>query len=183
MRMDMSKRTIGLYQYSHPVLIYPCSSGIIFEVQCGGMVCRTQSVEGVMLPIQFHDVAERFQRLTAGLEELEPGCFGKTITPQEADALDALFIECWVPLVVNRDRLQESTEAWLPVRIRRKEERWLPAKDEDEITAFIEAARIIKPDRDEQEIRATLDACRAGDMHVLGDFAGEEAILIWANCD
>lgn len=181
------KRRVHFWEYPLPTLIYPCSSGIIFEAQAGGGACTHPEVEGVILPIQLQDTIENFLRLTSGLEEMDPGCHGQQIKTEEANELDLLFVECEIPLVVNRDRMKESTEAWLHVRIRRKDERWLPAKSEKEIQEFIAAAKTFNQcygiSEDEKRIRAIFDACRAGDWEVLGDFAGEEAILTWCNCD
>ena len=57
-------------------------------------------------------------QLAERLEALHPGCAGRPITTEEADRIDAEFVECYLPIIVDRARLQDSTEAWLPVRIR-----------------------------------------------------------------
>ncbi len=93
-----------------------------FEMQCGGLNCDYRQVDGIYLPIIGQDGTQLNRRLS----ELHPGCVSYNqelervelrLSMQEADAIDALFAECRVPLKVVRSRLAESCEAWAHVQI------------------------------------------------------------------
>jgi hypothetical protein len=116
---------ICLCEYPYPMLILPWSSGVAIAVQAGGTACSWRSIEGLILPLPIRQIDNRqendLMRLAERLDALHPGCAGRPITEEEADRLDVAFVACALPIIVNRARLQESTEAWLPVRIREAE--------------------------------------------------------------
>lgn len=115
---------ISLCEYPYPMLILLWPSGGEIAVQCGGDACTERSVEGRFLPLPIRQRENNKQEndlttLAQHLEALHPaGCRDRPITEEEADRIDSAFVVCAVPILVNRARLQESTEAWLPVRIR-----------------------------------------------------------------
>ena len=114
-----------LCEYPYPMLILPWHSGVQIGVQAGGVACTERSVEGLFVPLPIGHLYNRqeneLMRLAERLEALHPGCAGRPITAEEADRFDAAFVECFLPIIVNRGRLQDSTEAWLSVRIREAE--------------------------------------------------------------
>lgn len=119
------RRVIYLCEYPYPMLILPWPSGVVIAVQAGGDACTERSVEGLFLPLPIRQIENRQENdlttLAQHLEALHPGCRDRPITKEEADRIDSAFAVCAVPILVNRERLQESTEAWLPVRIRETE--------------------------------------------------------------
>lgn len=107
------------------MLILPWPSGVKIGAQAGGVACAERSVEGLLVPLPIRQLYNRQENdlmmLAQRLDALHPGCAGRPITAEEADRLDAAFMECAPTIMVNRARSQESTEAWLPVRIREAE--------------------------------------------------------------
>jgi Family of unknown function (DUF6210) len=116
---------ICLCEYPYPMLILPWPSGVEIAVQAGGDACTWRSVEGLFLPLPIRQIDNRQENdlttLAQHLEALHPGCRERPITKEDADRIDSAFAVCAVPILVNRARLQESTEAWLLVRIREAE--------------------------------------------------------------
>ena len=122
---EAERPEICLCEYPYPLLILPRPCGVVIAVQAGGIACTWRSVEGLIVPLPIRQIDNRqdndLTRLAERLEALHPGCAGRPITDEEADRLDGAFAACAVSITVNRARLQESTEAWLPVRIREAE--------------------------------------------------------------
>lgn len=179
-----TNKIVRIGRYPIPLLIVPCSSKLIVEHQTGGIACHQDRLEGVILPVPIEVHSGALDALNSKLEEIHPGCYGQPPTEDEANTLDTAFLELKIPLVVNRAKLQDSTEAWLHVRFRDKSERWLPPIPEAEIQSFYEDAKKYNPNPVTLEhIRGFLDASRIGDTSIYADFSGQEAVLIWENCD
>jgi Family of unknown function (DUF6210) len=180
---EMSElKTIVLWSYHHPLLILPCTSGVRITNQTGGVSTNHPSVEGVLLPVPGNILG-----LVSALEDIHAGCgcsitddeANKSITRDEADKIDAAFIANEIPFTVVRERLLESQEAWLFVRIRDKDE-CVPPVSEEFIYSSYALARRYNHNVSLEEIRAIHEADRTS---MLGDFSGQEAILTWENCD
>jgi|SRR2546425_7716740 len=171
-------KTIDLRDYPYPALILPCESGIIFEQQVRGTGCDHRKIEGVLLP----HPALLSPQVKTGLEAIHPGCFD-IVTWDEACKVDDMLKMNHVPLDVIKERREESTEAWLHVRIAAKDIQWPFRPGSSYVWSYREFAKKIKPDITEAEVERALDWRVFVDMHMLADFAGQEAILTWENCD
>lgn len=117
--------TVNVWPSPWPLVLILWPTGVIFEVQCGGLACDQRQIEGFYLPAYGrYDLS-----LSKRLVELHPGCWSighpLALNEQEADALDALFVECTVPFKVIRTRLHESCEAWVHVEIMPNQDRVL----------------------------------------------------------
>jgi Family of unknown function (DUF6210) len=88
-------------------------SGVLYENQVGGVVCFNGEQEGVLAPL---DVARATVEAVQNLPYPQ-GVEG--ISEEIADALDALLTaESRASMIkVDRERLHESWEAWIYVRI------------------------------------------------------------------
>ena len=106
---------IDLLEYRGAGLIVPCKSGVWIYNQVGGHACNDHGLEGVFVPIRWS---------TECLERHFTGPKWGGWCDSEIDAETADLIEAWVsdacrnqrkgvPLKVNRDRMQQSQEAWI----------------------------------------------------------------------
>lgn len=174
-------KTIDMMSYPYPCLIIPCKSGIIIKQQTGGLSCTHHEVEGIVLPLpmQGYDL----HQFMNALEVLHPGCYGNSLTFEEACKLDSNVIKRYnVPLEVNKEKISESTEAWVYVRIMGKDDKWPYRPGSSEVWGYKRFAKKIKPDITEEEVVQLLTT-NILENPMLADFAGEEAILTWENCD
>ena len=171
-------KTIDLRDYPYPALILPCQSGIIFEQQVRGLDCTHQKIEGILLP----HPALLSPQVKTGLEAIHPGCY-RSVTFDEACKVDDMLKMNCVPLDVIKEKRDESSEAWVHVRISAKDIQWPFKPSSSEIWNYREFAKKFKPDVTEAEVAKALDHRVFVDMHMLADFAGQEAILTWENCD
>lgn len=174
-------KIINLRSYPYPSLILPCESGITFEQQTGGLSCTQHSIEGMLLPlpVQGHGL----HMFMEALEVLHPGCYGRFLSYEEACKLDSDVIKRYnIPLDVVKEKREKSTEAWVYVRIMGKDDKWLYRPNSSTIWDYQRFARRLKPDITEEEIVQILER-NILECSALADFAGEEAILTWENCD
>lgn len=95
------------------MLIVEHPSGVIYENQVGGVVCFPGEQEGVLAPV---DVARATVEAVQNLPYRQ-GAEG--ISSEIADAIDALLAaESGARMLkVDRERMQESWEAWVYVQI------------------------------------------------------------------
>lgn len=95
------------------MLIVECPSGVRYENQVGGVVCWRGEEEGVLAPVD----------LSSSTIEAIQNCSypqGKAgISPEIADTIDGLLAtESGARMLkVDRERLDESWEAWIYVQI------------------------------------------------------------------
>lgn len=181
MTKEHYKKTIDLREYPYPALILPCESGILFEQQTGGLACSHHQIEGLFLPlpVQSHNL----HMFMEALEVIHPGCYGHSLTFEEACKLDDAVIKRYnVPLEVNKEKRGESTEAWVHVRIMGKDDKWPYRPGSSELWDFQRFAKKMKPDITKEEIIQILHK-NILECSTLADFAGEGAILTWENCD
>lgn len=109
-----------------PMVLVPWPSGVLFEVEANGMFISHLQIEGICLPIG------QGANLEPHLFELHPGCISRHegldpdvqilltedgLNQEEADAIDSLFQQYHLPLLVNRARCKESCEAWVHIQI------------------------------------------------------------------
>lgn len=101
-------------------------TGIVYHSQTGGYACHNHGLEGALIPL--FPKGEFYDKLSKKLDDYFFGnngpyrghCYiyeGKGINEQDADWLDLLFKEFEVPFKVNRDKLNESEEAWIWIEI------------------------------------------------------------------
>src|SRR5689334_14638654 len=109
----MSNRRISLFDMPVEImLIVEHASGVIYENQVDGVVCRQAEIEGVLAPIDIAPAnGERIMAL--------PYTLGRGQPAEIADAIDAVLAS--EPgaryLRVDRARLNDSREAWVFVEV------------------------------------------------------------------
>lgn len=173
-------KTINLRWYPGPALIVPCSSGVNIEQQVGGISCVQKSVEGIFLPLPLQ--AETLRYFVRNLEAIHLGCWGEEITFQEACKLDDMLKMYNMPVEVIKEKRKGSTEAWVHVRIMGKDDKWTLRPNSSELWEYHKFAKTLKPDIREKEVLQLLEK-NILENNMFHDFAGEEAILTWENCD
>ena len=102
-----------------------CKSGVYFGNQAGGLACKQPSAEGIFVPISafglfFYQREKLFSLLYsyfASPEGKYKMCCSNGIDEEDADYLDKIFEHMNLPFVVDRSRLDEAMEAWLPILI------------------------------------------------------------------
>lgn len=171
-------KTIALRNHPYPALILPYPSGITIKQQVAGLATEHRSVEGIFLPLPVP--RHRLKLFMSALEAIHPGCYSE-VTWDEACKLDDALKEYNIPLDVNKDKRKESTEAWVYARLFGKDDKWTLKPSSD--SSYIKFAKKIKPDVTEAEIEAAYSWHIFVNLDMLEDFAGEEAILTWENCD
>jgi hypothetical protein len=122
-------KQVNLFGYPYPLLIIPCQSGMFITTQAGGLHCKHPSIEGIILPVpfaQYEPFNDQLEKFKDAMElDANPGCgdiyTSSDVTIEEADRTDAVFEKHQVPLKVNRDKLNESMEAWLYVHLQEGE--------------------------------------------------------------
>lgn len=111
--MQTATKRIILYDLEEPMLLINTRSGVRYQNQAGGNLCYQVEIEGVLMPLGMSVDNYRL------LEELIPSFAGKGISEGIADAIDHIFAS-EIPtlfLRVDRDRMQESMEAWIYVQV------------------------------------------------------------------
>lgn len=91
----------GALDVPGPGVIIPRTPGTLYENQAGGISCLHPQAEGVFVPLALPDLPH-------------VGCYGEALDDRAADLLDAALAALdW--LKVDRSRLSDGTEAWVPV--------------------------------------------------------------------
>ncbi|TXK83963.1 DUF6210 family protein [Paenibacillus sp. N3.4] len=106
------KREVCLYSLEQLALIIKSKSGVVYYNQAGGYSCLQPSVEGILTILE-DDTKELLQNLSLF-------CLNKTkITLEDAKFLDELLRanKAGKFLSIDRERLEDSMEAWLNVII------------------------------------------------------------------
>ena len=107
-------------------IIIQKNSGVFYTNQTGGYACHQPALEGAFIPL--FSKGEFYDKLSKKLDDYFFGdsgpyrghCYiyeGKGINEQDADWLDLLFKESEVPFKVDRDKLNESEEAWIWIEV------------------------------------------------------------------
>jgi hypothetical protein len=120
---DESKPRILLYPLRQVGLIILYPTGIIFQNQTGGISCIQRSEEGIFFPVSDAPVLDenyttKMDLLDIELTKLFPS-YATNLKPELADKID-LLLRNYLPLkgvTVDRNRLNDSDEAWIYVNI------------------------------------------------------------------
>ncbi|MCY1053578.1 DUF6210 family protein [Nannocystis sp. SCPEA4] len=99
-----------LYSIIGPHLVIQWKSGVVYQNQACGTACAQPEMEGILAPLDLDEaVAEELERVMTECH---------TLTEALADQIDALLRRGRAPFVsVDRERLHDSFEAWVFVRI------------------------------------------------------------------
>ena len=115
-------KTVSLYHLRQLGLIILEPSGILYYNQVGGTLCYQEYAEGI-LTFPYDPDGKLKEFLAECMLDISSS---NPITAKDADYIDALFENSCgaVPLKVNRDKLNQSYEAWLHVSIDYSEKYW-----------------------------------------------------------
>jgi hypothetical protein len=110
----MLKRRVVLYDIDTLFLVIECASTVVYQNQVGGVVCFQAELEGVLAQL---DVSEEILESIMNCDFFQ-GRQG--IDAAIADKLDAVFRANHMTsfITVDREKLDESWEAWIHVRLR-----------------------------------------------------------------
>jgi hypothetical protein len=100
-----------IYDLVQPALILPLRTGVIYNQQTAGHGCNQNEIEGALLPIPEQFLTKELLRIAS---EDDP------ITDAGADAIDRSWKDInsgVIHLMVDRQRLLDSEEAWVFVKV------------------------------------------------------------------
>jgi hypothetical protein len=113
------KPTVLLYEMAGVGLIFPYSSGVVYQNQTGGYACLQSSVEGIFVPLQGEPFDHYKAFHTFFFKGKWAGNCANGIDGETADFIDATLAR--LPghsgIKVDRSRLAESHEAWVHVTL------------------------------------------------------------------
>ena len=102
----------------------PSCSGVVFSNQAGGYSCLQPELEGIYVPVDddFNDVETKLLDYFTGEKHRGTGAT-RGLDDEDADRIDEILHSRHVPcpVAVDRQRLAESVEAWVFVRLRADE--------------------------------------------------------------
>ena len=102
-----------LYDYTDLGLIFALPSGVRYRNQAAGHACWKFEIEGVLVPMP---VGEERIPLRALEDHFDSGW--ECLDVDDADAIDRILAAAGFDFVkVDRDRLPESYEAWVHVKL------------------------------------------------------------------
>jgi hypothetical protein len=117
----MSRARALLYSAKGVGIVVLSPSGVIFSNQAGGYACLQPELEGVYVPLDddFNDIETKLSDYFTGPKHLGTGAT-RGHDEDDADRIDEILhsrsVPC--PVAVDRQRLGESVEAWVFVRLR-----------------------------------------------------------------
>lgn len=114
-----TKPLIKLYNTSGIGVIINFPSGVIYSNQAGGTSCLQPEAEGVYVPL-FNQVNDQEKKLYDYFTDPKRMWFGSAkISEDDADFIDKILGESVFTsfIKVDRDRLDDSHEAWVHVAI------------------------------------------------------------------
>lgn len=114
------KKIVKLWDMCGVGLIVPGDTGVVFTNQVGGTMCDHRSLEGIFIPINVGLPEKYFQDLLTKVFETSKNGNLTYIESQKINAvlLDSKFTQ---GITVDEERLSESVEAWVYVRIHETE--------------------------------------------------------------
>lgn len=101
----MSTILVRLFEMNGCGLIVPHPSGIEYQNQCNGRTCSQGVLEGIFVPVDWHEAA-------GAMEEV---FWGGDLTPEDADRIDSKLAGRGAR--VDRAKLDRSCEAWVWVTL------------------------------------------------------------------
>lgn len=107
------RKVIELTRMPHaPMLIVACSSGVVYRNVVGGASRYVEGLEGILAPVLFDDEPNSRIRRVEYPE-------GRGISSAQRRDLDGIFASLLSSqfLRVDEDRLQDSCEGWIWVRV------------------------------------------------------------------
>lgn len=115
----MDKAVINLYQFDGIGLIISYHTGVLYSNQTGGYACLSPKFEGAFVPLNDSLVnqQDRLEKYFTG-SKWKGHCYDK-IDVETADFVDEILTSSYLTsrLRVNREKLNESHEAWIHVII------------------------------------------------------------------
>ncbi len=116
--------TIDLWDNESPGLIIACPSGVTYTNQVGGYSCHHPELEGIFVPLR-GSIAEKLNAYFTG-PKWNGRCYD-SIDEETAGFIDSVLrdIDLGGSLCVNREKLEESCEAWIWVKLSRNSLLWL----------------------------------------------------------
>ncbi|WP_417387137.1 DUF6210 family protein [Gimesia sp.] len=115
---------VRLYDHAGTALVIPHPTGIVYSNQAGGHACLQPQAEGFLVPIAndvglapAHDFRSPENELFHYFTEL-CSC-GAMLTEADAQMIESIMHQLpqWSGLSVDRDRLDDSVEAWVFVKV------------------------------------------------------------------
>src|SRR5215204_4527094 len=115
----MNRAIINLYQLDGIGLIVSHSTGVLYSNQTGGYACLSPEFEGVFVPLKdpLVNQQEQLEKYFTG-SKWKGHCYNN-IDIETADFIDKILKSSYLTsrLKVNREKLNESHEAWIHVNI------------------------------------------------------------------
>jgi hypothetical protein len=112
------KTKVFLYGLCDPALIVPSDTGVTYHNQTGGHACLPSSLEGYLVPLGENRILS--QKLLRHFTGAKWGgwCMDR-IDEETASFIDDLLadISREEDIVVNREKLESSREAWVYVKL------------------------------------------------------------------
>lgn len=111
--------TVLLYELDGLALIVPATTNVVYRNQNGGHACFQSEVEGYVVPFG-GEGCKACERLWSHFTGPKWGGWCcERIDDETADEIDAVLsgVARRVEIVVDRDKLNESREAWVHVKI------------------------------------------------------------------
>lgn len=111
--MSVPSKRIILYDLEEPMLLISAKSGVLYQNQAGGNLCYQMELEGVLMPLGISTAN------SSSIEKLNFSSEKKGISRDVADAIDDILSSETETkfLRVDRERMHESMEAWIYVRV------------------------------------------------------------------
>jgi hypothetical protein len=111
--MSVPSKRIILYDLEEPMLLISAKSGVLYQNQAGGNLCYQMEFEGVLMPLGISTANSR------SIGKLNFSSEKKGISRDVADAIDDILSSETETkfLRVDRERMHESMEAWIYVRV------------------------------------------------------------------
>lgn len=122
--MNEPRFTIDLWDNESPGLIIACKSGVTYTNQVGGYACRHPEIEGVFVPLPA-GISEKLEAYFTG-PKWNGRCYDE-IDEETASFIDSVLnaVDLAGSLCVDRERLTESCEAWIWVKLSMNSLLWL----------------------------------------------------------
>lgn len=181
-RLDMDKEPISLFDITGPGLILLFPSEVHYSNQVGGIACLQPKAQGIFVPL--HD---ELKSQEATLTDYFWSGIGREVTyassadlidwegwgidEKDADFIDNLLQESSYTrmLTVNRDRLNDSCEAWVHVHV------------DDRAPLLVRRGRMEEwPD---SMAHLQVEYSGGGPYYPILNLPSREAILTWTNSD